>query len=81
LVKLKSTEDEELREWKTMTMSYRRILGLQDSQWTAAEYKRFLVENQNRNQEEPDLETVQLGSKETLENDENFKRWLSCRHS
>ncbi|CZR62654.1 uncharacterized protein PAC_12551 [Phialocephala subalpina] len=73
-------KEDEVREWKDITMSYRRRLRLKETPWTAVEYKRSLIGSQNRYRKEPDLKNMQLGSKKTLENDEHFKRWLSCPH-
>jgi len=73
--------DEELREWRILTMRYREILGLQDNPWTAVNYKKSLVASQTPYSDEPDLKTMQLGNKQTLENDEHFKRWLSCSYT
>lgn len=73
--------DKDIMTWKARVRSYRRSLGLKDNPWKPGEYKITLSASQNQYSDDPDQETMQPGTKELLEKDEMFKRWLSCQYS
>jgi len=73
--------DRNEKAWKDEVRNYRDKLEVSENSWTPAKYKEFLDNRWQRYVEDPDHETMQLATRQTLENNKVFERWTAYKGS